>query len=400
MRILILNRRPIVEKIASWFKKFDAEIFLITPASLRLADITGKPFKEIHYVDDYNAESVNELIVRLAGKAHIERIVSAAEIDVLRTARARKKLGLAGQNEESAEAYRNKWTMKSHLKRIGIPVASMCQITSKQSIEEFVEEFGFPIVIKPEDGGGSVGIQIIYSFEQLRRIDCASLKRGYIVEAWVNGDFFTIDGIMRNGIVLHCWPSRTTANFSAVNGESALLSWMLLPDDPLREKFTNLVTQTVLALPATPDTTAFHAEAFYCEKNQRMVLCEIACRPGGTGHVPVYEMAFGLNLYQETLAGQAGLRTQASYAEHRPQAMAGFAWFPPKRALLRYAPASCPIPGIINYQLTARVGQRYSAPHSIADHVAKAFSCQHVSSNPADAIQTVDKWWQECAVWE
>ncbi|CDH02448.1 ATP-grasp domain-containing protein [Xenorhabdus bovienii] len=404
MRVLVLNRRPIVEKIALWFAQTNAEVFLVTPkvlmpTSANSSDRGHQYFKEIYSVDNYDSPAVNELIMKVVEEKHIDRIVSATEIDVLRAAQVRRKMGLIGQDEVSALSYRNKWIMKSRLQKHGIPVARMQQVVDRQWVEEFAHKYGFPIVIKPVEGGGSVGVQIIHHIGQLQHIDFEQLKQGYLVEEWIEGEFFTIDGLMRNGMMLHCWPSRTTANFSAVSGNSTLLSWMLLADDPLTEQLSTLVSRVIMALPPTPDTTAFHAEAFFCEKTQRLVLCEIACRPGGAGHVPVYEMAFGLNLYKETLLGQAGLCSQETYRDVYPHAMAGFAWFPPKEAIFGYAPESCPVDGINGYQLMACSGQRYQSPHSISDHIAKAFALQPVDCDPAKVITEVDVWWKTNVIW-
>ncbi|MBD2779645.1 ATP-grasp domain-containing protein [Xenorhabdus szentirmaii] len=405
MRVLVLNRRPIIEKMALWFSEAEIDIFLVTPKTLlyplekSLNKVYGN-IKGIYPVEDYDSPLVNNLILKLIEEKQIDRIVSATEIDVLRAAKLREKTGLMGQNEISALAYRNKWIMKSLLKKNKIPVAKMRQVTDRKSVEKFVDECGFPIVIKPVDGGGSVGVQIIHHAAQLQDINFELLKSGYLVEEWIEGEFFTIDGLMRNGEMLHCWPSHTTANFSAVNGDSALLSWMLLPDNPLTTKLSGLMSQVIMSLPPTPDTTAFHAEAFFCEKTHRLVMCEIACRPGGAGHVPVYEMAFGLNLYKETLFGQAGLRAQETYQHIQPKMMAGFAWFPPKEGVFRYAPSSCPVSGIVDYQLMASTGRHYQAPGSISDHIAKAFALQAVDRDPAEVITEVDAWWKTNVIWE
>ncbi|WP_237388142.1 ATP-grasp domain-containing protein [Xenorhabdus sp. Sc-CR9] len=225
MRVLVLNRRPIIEKIALWFSEAELpekiDVFLVTPKALlcpstQFSNKTHSYIKEVYPVDDYDSPSVNELILKLVEEKQIDRIVSATEIDVLRAAKVREKMGLIGQNEISALAYRNKWIMKSLLKKNGIPIAKMLQVTDRQSVEKFADKCGFPIVIKPVDGGGSVGVQIIHHLAQLQDINFELLKSGYLVEEWIEGEFFTIDGLMRNGEMLHCWPSHTTANFSAV----------------------------------------------------------------------------------------------------------------------------------------------------------------------------------------
>lgn len=220
-----------------------------------------------------------------------------------------------------------------------------------------------------------------------------------MVEKWVGGDFFTIDGLMAGGRVLQLWPSRTTANLLAVKGPSPLLSAMLPPRDSLVPRIRSFVADVVASLPSMEEITALHAEVFHTP-DDRLVLCEIACRPGGCGHVPVYEHALGVNLYAASLRGQAGCADPPPDLTMAPRCMAGFAWFPPREGALKQMPAHCSLPGAFRYQTKAAIGDTFTGARSVADYVACLFVEGSAEEDLRPKLDAVDAWWREQCEWE
>ena len=198
--------------------------------------------------------------------------------------------------------------------------------------------------------------------------------------------------------VLRAWPSLTTANLLAVKGPSPMLSNMLRPDDPRTSRLQRFVADVVAALPPVMETTAFHAEVFHTI-DDRLVLCEIACRPGGCGHAPVFERAFGANLYAASLRGQAGCTEPAQDMSVVPRCLAGFAWFPPRLGVLKRIPSTCPLPGVFSYQTKATAGQSYAGAHSIADHIASLFVLGPVWQDLEPRVRAVKDWWFDQCIW-
>ncbi|MBD1583308.1 ATP-grasp domain-containing protein [Pseudoalteromonas sp. S16_S37] len=399
---LIFNRRRIVSELPSWLDYKHNDLVLVTASSVtnehELESVAGQ-FKEVVVLDNYDSPSHEQFLYLLAKKHHVNRVLVSAEVDVLRAAKIRQKLGIFGQSLQSAIAYRDKWEMKSQLKQAGVMVASMSLVTSKHVLKQFILEYGFPAVIKPRFGGGSVGVSIVHEESDLECFiehNSDTLTDGqWLIEAWIEGEFYTIDGLMVGGEVKHIWPSRTTANLKAVHGE-LLQSWMIEPTHKDFQPVCECVKQAISALAVTDTLFAFHAEVFVCP-NGVVVFNEIACRPGGCGHVPVYQQAFGVNLYQVTLQAQAGLLHDIKVCS--PRKMAGFIWFPPQQGILNSLPTQCDKDCVVDYQAIGSLNTYYHGAKSVSDHVAKAILQQTQDITIYDAVNEVSRWWVERTRW-
>ncbi|MEP6602281.1 MAG: hypothetical protein ABJB49_10820, partial [Nitrospirota bacterium] len=168
---------------------------------------------------------------------------------------------------------------------------------------------------------------------------------------------------------------------------------------PAASEIRSFVADVVASLPATEEITALHAEIFHTP-DDRLVLCEIACRPGGCGHVPVYEHALGVNLYAASLRGQAGCADPPPDLTATPPCMVGFAWFPPREGVLKRMPSHCPLPGVFRYQTKAEIGDTYAGAGSVADYIACLFVQGSAEEDLQPKIAAVDAWWREQCEWE
>ncbi len=405
-----MNRRPLVEHIPHWLSDLGQPLVLITARSAVTPQILAQAerhYREIIVIDDYEDASVQTLMLETARRSGAARILSVTEADVIRAAWVREQLSLPGQRLTSAAAFRDKLLMKTLAADAGIATPPMQGLASPADLLNFCDQHGFPVVVKPVDGGGSVGTRVLAGeadVSDFLRDAPPALNANrpgcrWMVEKWVNGDFFTIDGLMAGGRVLQLWPSRTTANLLAVNGPSPLLSAMLPPRDPLTSRIRSFVAGVVASLPATEEITALHAEVFHTP-DDRLVLCEIACRPGGCGHVPVYEHALGVNLYAASLRGQAGCADPPPDLTATPLCMAGFAWFPPREGVLKRMPTHCLLPGVFRYQTKAEIGDTYAGARSVADYIACLFVHGSAEEDIQPKIDAVNAWWREQCEWE
>jgi biotin carboxylase len=403
--LLVLNRRPIIEQIPGWLADLGEEIVLITSRSAiseNTLAVVGDSYREIVAVDDYHASNMYGLIVKTVQQHACRRILSTAEADVLRAARVRAELGMPGQDLLSAHAYRNKVTMKRHLVAAGMPIDLPAEIRNANALRDFARDHDFPVVVKPCDGGGSVGITVINGPAALERwVQNASedVWRTYIAEAWVNGPVYHVDGLMSAGSVIQSWPSRYGhPNLATVTESRPSSSWMLSADHPMFDRLRSYVQDIVTHLPAVTDVIAFHAEVFH-SPGDNLMLCEIACRPGGVGIVPTYELAFDVNLYAATLRGQAGVSPSEFACNPAPELMAGFVWFPPFAATLHSLPAECPVDGVYRYEPVGKAGHRYERPRSSGDHLARVFVAGTVCKDLEPVLARVESWWTETACW-
>ena len=86
-------------------------------------------------------------------------IIALDESDIIRAARLREYLGLKGQHLESAIAFRNKCVMKSIAQNHGIPCASFTPLRSVVDLYDFVKKQKLPVILKPIDEMGSIGVK-------------------------------------------------------------------------------------------------------------------------------------------------------------------------------------------------------------------------------------------------
>ncbi len=68
---------------------------------------------------------------------------------------ARDALGVEGLGGEAARNFRDKNRMKAALSAAGLPVARQALVHSGEDARRFVDEVGFPVVLKPLDGAGA-----------------------------------------------------------------------------------------------------------------------------------------------------------------------------------------------------------------------------------------------------
>ncbi len=400
MTLLVLNRRRIAEAIPEWLEAFGEDVILVSAANVIANDQRARlkeAYRAVHLLEAYESDEASRQIFQLCRDHGVTRILAAAEADIVRAAAIRELTGMAGQSLSSALSYRDKYMMK----RIVAPhvtVAPMELASDREAIRRFAQRYGYPLILKPRFGGGSVGVTVIKneaaaaSLFDAPRDKRPALDNGTcIVEKWVGGDFFTIDGLMHDGAVLSIWASRTTANLDTVVNEAPLVSGMLAQADPIRQPIERTVRCAVAALPPSPDMMAFHAEVFMTPEGQP-VLCEIACRPGGCGHVPVFEAAFGVNLYAQTLRGQAGGAAPTDLSARQPRSMAGFIWYPPRPGVLRRVPDRCDLPYTRHFRMTASLGDICRAPRSVADHVAELIVAAPPDMAVAPVLEEGTRW--------
>lgn len=94
-----------------------------------------------------------EVLRRRHGQPH--RIVGILELLMVTLARARERYGVPGMSVETAELFREKARMKDALRAAGLPVARHRLLTSEAAARAFVEEVGFPVILKPPAGMGA-----------------------------------------------------------------------------------------------------------------------------------------------------------------------------------------------------------------------------------------------------
>lgn len=320
-------------------------------------------------------------IADLASRQPLKALVAQAEWDVGWAGALRDRLGIPGQNQASALAYKYKPVMKDHLRAAGLPVTAYRKVESILDVYDHAAQHGYPVVVKPTSAGGAIGVVFLDNREQLDAFAEPGLTPrietppDLMVESFVDGRQYIVDGLVLDGRLVFSWPSAyigAPSDFHA--GGRHLAATMLDADHPLRARLQDLTVRVLQALPS-PRTFPFHAE-FYHTPDDRLVIGEIGSRTGGARIDDMYQPIFGIaSLNRAWARFDAGLDPGVPVFDDvervRARGVAGWITFSPQPGeLIRVAPP--PAEPWINMRVTARPGAKLKTPVYSGDFFASA----------------------------
>lgn len=338
MTVLVLQRGPLADSAYhEWLAAYDGRVVLVASAG-HLAPGERLPLHHDKYAhaeafDDYDDNpEVERRAVELAVKFDCGHVVACAERDLERAARIREALDLPGARPAAVTPYRDKWEMKRVAGAAGLPVAPQALLTGGGALRDFVAGHGLPVVVKPRRGAGSVGVRVLSEPAETEAFAAAlpalapGAEPAELVEAFVPGDMFHVDGVVLDGRIVTMWPFEylfRLASFQVDRGSRLDLS--LAPSDPLTARLLDFAERVLAALPRQRHH-AFHIEVFRTPADE-LVLCEAACRPPGAALRHVHRAMFGFDPAEAAVRAELALppvpgaeRTDGRLA---PYAMAG-----------------------------------------------------------------------------
>lgn len=365
--VLVLNRLPqSMAPYAKWFKGQDIEWTMLGWQAIAdsYEDHSNATFYE-NYANDKLVKDVYDLCKKLQPAA----IVTTSEFDVVRMAQMRELFGIEGQTVNNALLFRDKIEMKKKVAQAGLKVPEFIRAANAIDVLRFVENHGYPIIIKPVNGAGTVNVNLIRDEVALCEFLDKNTVENLDVETYVDGKLYHVDGLIYDGEVKFIWPH-------AYNSESTLGfddghhmgSYMLDKDRPITHRLIQFAKDVLKALEA-PSLATFHCEIFHNTQDE-LVLCEIACRLGGGRIVPVLNAGFGVDLYEYWVKAQVGI-PQVIKAKAEPQQMAGHLLYLPKGGVYRGPTTFEQLAWVDELLINVQPGKRYGA-HSSVDFAGSA----------------------------
>jgi hypothetical protein len=243
-------------------------------------------------------DAVVKQIAAGIGKHTIDRVVCMWEPGIVLAARIREALGIPGMGVEQANIFRNKDLMKQVIHRANIRTARHASATSIAQLREAAESIGFPVIVKPIAGAGSMDTIRAGSMAEL---DAAlSRVRSYDevnVEEFIEGEEYTHDTICIDGRIVYenvCYyrPNPLVARST---------EWISPQTIALRDLSPAVIQQGVSlghdVLKAMDFRTGFtHMEWFYTPKGEA-IFGEIAARPPGAHTVDLMNFVGDVDLF-------------------------------------------------------------------------------------------------------
>ncbi|MBN9343928.1 MAG: hypothetical protein BGO76_00310 [Caedibacter sp. 38-128] len=379
LEMIPVSKRLLITSRKNWEKADQANV--------------NKAFSQVHLVEEYRDSAEVELKALELFKSYgFSRIISSAtgECDLLRAAQLREYLGLEGQDYKSALSFRDKKIMKDIVTEAGYNAPKYAEVNSGIDLIKFIDKHGYPVIIKPKRDAASIGTQLIEDVNDLGKVMKKRFNtRQYsnlMVETFVKGKMFHIDGLVLNGQVI-AWPSIYTGTAMDMMEGKVYVDHLLSPENPLIDLMIDYAKK-ILAIFPTPRNTAFHFECFLDNKDE-LTFCEIASRVGG-GYISwMWQTAFDINLRKAFYQIQAGLDVSKPLKLQRPKCIPGSIVLPKKRGLVKNIAYECPLDFVTNYSTFCIKGDMLEKSENTFSPV---LSCFILGSSERDFLEKKDKF--------
>ena len=101
-----------------------------------------------------------------------------------------------GFQEADMDRVKYKSKMKEYYAKAGIPTARYHLVDTPEACLEFIQQVGYPVVVKPDNGVGAASTYRISSREELESFLATKEPVQYIMEEFVDGEVRTYDAII------------------------------------------------------------------------------------------------------------------------------------------------------------------------------------------------------------
>lgn len=191
-------------------------------------------------ITDFSQTNVEHAITQLQSRMDVAGIVCWDERYISVAADCAAVFGLPGAGSIGIRGCRDKALTREQLTRAGVlqPAAAYC--TNADEAASFAGSTGYPVVVKPRGMGGSIGVALARSEQELRTrfssADAASLEgavefqRGAMIEECVTGPEISIDATVIAGVCTPLFVAHKTVGLAPYFEE---LAHVVSADDPL-----------------------------------------------------------------------------------------------------------------------------------------------------------------------
>jgi biotin carboxylase len=293
------------------------DVHLLTVDKLHNADWPRDILAGLHTApENLTAEQTLPYITRLARHIRFARIIPLDEFDLETAALAREHLRLPGLGQTATRFFRDKLAMRVGAARGGVNVPEFSSVANHDTVWQFLQSTQGPWLLKPRWSASAVGIHRIERPDDIwplleRLGDAAS---NHLLECFVPGDIFHVEGITWNGEVLFAAAHKYGQPPFETMHRGGIFSTRTL--DRSGEEATALReihAHTLHALGMHAGVT--HSEFIRAHADGRFYFLETAARVGGAYIAETVEYASGLNPWVEWARIEVALARDAAGSE-------------------------------------------------------------------------------------
>ncbi len=240
-------------------------------------------------------------VERVQAREWVDRLEATVEAHQMAAAHVREACTIPGTSSRTAWLCRDKPAMKEVLRAAGVACAQSIGTTSVDEVRAFVDQVGYPVILKPRDGAGASGTYRAADDDQLAAALRAShVERGapIAVEEFNEGHEGFYDTISIEGQPVHDFVSHYYPNVLEAMRQRWISPQIICTneaDDARYDEVRAMGRQVISALGI--GTSATHMEWFFGPKGLRF--SEIGCRPPGVSVWDIQGAGNDLDLYHE-----------------------------------------------------------------------------------------------------
>lgn len=398
MSILVLNSsRGKNIPYDAWLSDSSQKIYFLCSDE---QNITHHPYEVAESFSNYEvSDQVIARAIAFIQEKKIDTIIAKSECDLLRAGKLRDQFQLKGQSYEQALAFRDKVVMKSYLEKNQIAVPRHKRLLNQTDAILFSQEYGFPLVLKPVDGAGSLNTFVLHNEEDLKALPADLFSKNMEIEEFIEGEMYHIDGIVLENQVRFIYPSRYVTSCLGYRDNQSTGGHVLSPNNPLCARLITFVKKVLAALP-TPAFTTFHAEVFHT-KNDNLVFCEIASRTGGGRIARSLQVSFDIDLDKLWIQSQVKIRDwQNQSFQNVPNVLSGWILIPPQKGTLVGYPEDALPEWVVEYQQFGALGKKYDAPQKSSDCIASFVVVGGNEQEVTERLFQIEDWFKSRVIWK
>jgi hypothetical protein len=367
----------------------------------------GDSFKEIHGFPKY---AMNDMVLKAAdgivSEGSFSRIIAMSEVDVMRAAWLRERHGIDGLGPDDALRMRDKFLMKESVRAHGVPVPRYRKVRNALDITDFIAVVGYPVVVKPVCGAGSMHTFVIESETDLDEILTGGCFSGFVVdkmpellvEEYVHGQQFRIDGFYADGTCRYITVARLIGTNLEFLGGRHFANSLLDAGSELSQEiiaFSRDVLEN--GLPFGPEGM-FHME-LWRRPDGSLVFGEAGARLGGISIFEENRFGFGVDFKMAAVRALCGLGVPDwPEPKEMQKRFAGHVVISPQAGFLEKVPETCPFDWVLDYRV-GPAGRRYSMMVGSNDELATVMVTGASEKEVEDHLQQAAQWFYENSVW-
>ena len=252
-------------------------------------------------IDDIlNTEALAHAVGMLSEQlGSVDRLVAAYEQLQIPLAEVREHFGIPGMSSEVAKNFRDKGRMKDLLRSAGIPCARHRAVSYATEARFFATAIGFPVVLKPPAGAGSLSTYRVDDATQLESaltITPPSAQRPLLIEEFVSGNEHSFESVTIDGRAV--WHSLTVYEPSALEVvRNRWIQWcVLVPREVSDSRYDDIRRAASRALEVLGMKTGLTHMEWFRRHDGTIAISEVAARPPGAHFMSLHSIAHDFDL--------------------------------------------------------------------------------------------------------